>query len=50
MSSLLFGVTAEDPLTFVSVTLLLLVVVLVACLIPAWRATAVQPVAALRGE
>jgi putative ABC transport system permease protein len=48
MSSLLFGVSPTDPLTFGLLTLLLLLVAMAACLIPARRATRVDPLVALR--
>jgi putative ABC transport system permease protein len=49
-SSLLFGVTPTDPLTFIAVSLLLITVAVAACCFPARRAMKIEPIVALRQE
>jgi ABC-type antimicrobial peptide transport system permease subunit len=50
MSRLLYGVVPGDPLTFISVSVLLTSVALIACYIPARRASRVDPMFALRRD
>jgi putative ABC transport system permease protein len=50
MSTMLFGVSPRDPLTFASVGAILTAGALLACWVPAWRASRIDPLAALRRE
>jgi len=50
MSTLLHGVRPGDPATFAGVTALLVAVALLASYVPAWRASRIDPMGALRDE
>jgi putative ABC transport system permease protein len=50
LNNLLFNVSPTDPLTFFAIAALLISVAMIACLIPAWPATRVAPLVAIRNE
>lgn len=50
ISALLYEVNPQDPTTMIAVSTILMVVALAACLVPAWRASRVDPIIALRSE
>jgi putative ABC transport system permease protein len=50
MSSLLFGIRPEDPLTIGLVAVLCFATTVAACVLPAWRASRIEPIAALKSD
>jgi putative ABC transport system permease protein len=50
MQTVIFGITAHDPVTFIALPVTITVATLLACLLPAWRAARVDPVTTMRGD
>jgi putative ABC transport system permease protein len=50
LSGLLYGIRSADPLTFLGVCLVVIATTAIACLLPARRATEIEPLVALRSE
>jgi putative ABC transport system permease protein len=50
LNSLLFGISAVDPISYAAAALVMALAVLIACGLPAWRAARVDPMSALRQE